>query len=91
MLKKILKGLLIVVLVLVAVAAFLYWRYTEANKPPISDRDRAKLNVMPLPAKAIVNRGEFAGIDHVARRIHPECSTVFSLAKQFTLLLISFG
>jgi hexosaminidase len=52
MLKKILGGLGILILIAVVVGGFLYWRFLQNNKPPISDEDRQILTLMPLPAKA---------------------------------------
>ncbi len=52
MLKKILFGLMIFIVIVIAIAGFFFWRMIESNKPPISNEDRALLNVMPLPAKA---------------------------------------
>ena len=58
MVKKILVGLLIFVLLLIIIVGIYYWRMTEKNKPPVSDEDRARLTVMPLPAKADLSEDE---------------------------------
>jgi hexosaminidase len=52
MLKKILLTLLILIVVALAIVGFLYWRMTENSKPPVSNEDRARLTLIPLPAKA---------------------------------------
>jgi hexosaminidase len=59
MLKKILLGVLIFLGLILAVVGIYYWQMTEKNKPPISDEDRPRLTVMPLPAKAVLSKETF--------------------------------
>ncbi len=59
MLKKILIGLGILIVVLCSVAGYFYYQFSKANKPPISDEDRAWLTLIPLPAKAVLGKDSF--------------------------------
>lgn len=56
MLKKILLGLLAFVMVL-AIGAFVYYRLAIYQPIPISDKDRAAVNLMPLPSKLKLKNG----------------------------------
>jgi flagellar basal body-associated protein FliL len=50
MMKRILKIIAIVLLVLAAGAAIVYYAFLKPKDPPISAEDRAQINLMPLPA-----------------------------------------
>lgn len=58
MLKKILAILGVLIMVGILAGAFLYWRFAQKNKPPISDEDRQELTLIPLPAKAKLRQSE---------------------------------
>ena len=56
MLRKILLGLLALIL-LITVAGVLYYRIVLYNAPLISDTDRAQISLMPLPATLELKKG----------------------------------
>lgn len=56
MLKKILLGILIVVLILI-IGGAVYYRLALYQPPLISVKDRARVNLMPLPAKLDLRKG----------------------------------
>ena len=66
MLKKILVGLGVLILVAAITGGFLYWQFLQKNKPPISDKDREILTLMPLPAKAKLRGGDVPLANEVA-------------------------
>lgn len=57
MFKKILYALLILILIVV-VGGFLYYRLAIYNPPLISDDDRAEIELMPLPVRLELEKGE---------------------------------
>ncbi|MDX2445420.1 MAG: hypothetical protein QNK30_16615 [Bacteroidales bacterium] len=56
MIRKILLGLLAFILI-IAIGAFIYYRLVIYKPLPISDKDRAAVNLMPLPAKLNLKSG----------------------------------
>ena len=56
MIKKILLGLLAIIIIL-ATAGYLYYRLVIFQSPLISDSDRAAINIMPLPAELELKNG----------------------------------
>ena len=60
MIKKILLGLLLLLIIL-ALGAFAYYKLVIYQPPAISAEDRANIDLMPLPAKLELN-GDFADL-----------------------------
>ncbi|HTJ50458.1 MAG TPA: beta-N-acetylhexosaminidase [Cyclobacteriaceae bacterium] len=59
MLRKILVGLVIILALISTAGVFYYFKFIRPNQPPISAEDRAKLTLMPLPAKIKLDGGTF--------------------------------
>jgi len=55
--KKFLKVLGIVLIVLALGAATVWFLFLKPSPPPISDADRARIQLMPLPAKLTLGKG----------------------------------
>jgi len=70
MLKKILLSLLALI-VLVIIAAGIYYRFFIYTAPLIPDEDRAQLTIMPLPAKLELNSGNLSLSDGIS--VSTEC------------------
>ena len=57
--KKFFKVLGIIILVLIAGGAIAWFGFLKPEPPPISDEDRAKITLMPLPSKLELGSGSF--------------------------------
>lgn len=57
--KKFAKVLVIVLAVLALAVGIVWYVYLRPVPPPISDADRARLEMMPLPANLKFTSGEF--------------------------------
>lgn len=62
MIKKILLGLLVLIVILAA-GGYAYYRFVIYQPPLISEKDRAAITLMPLPAKLKLNHG-FLSLSH---------------------------
>jgi hexosaminidase len=60
MIKRIFKILGIVIFSLLAVSAAIYFFLLKPKDPAISVEDRARISLMPLPAKLKLNKGHFS-------------------------------
>src|SRR5688500_4329553 len=85
--KKILYSLLALFALILAVGGFLYWRMTENSKPPISDRDRALLTVMPLPAKVtLADESLFIDTFHFHFKVNRDTRVEKALSRMLKVL-----
>ena len=59
MIRKIFKILGFILVIILAVGAFIYFKYMRPKPLPISPEDRAAIQIMPLPAMLKLDNGKF--------------------------------
>jgi hexosaminidase len=88
--KKIFYSFLALFVLILAVGGFLYWRMTEKSKPPISDLDRARLTIMPLPAKVtLADESLFIDAFQYHFKVNRDTRVEKALARMLEVLSIS--